>query len=254
MPPSLPASMEQATPSSLVSAPTSALSSMPSLQPFPKPKQDKDEVELHSLRHLYKEIKNKTNLPEDIKKVLNATEDQVRKVDAKTHGQLVAQLNTMRKKLNQIDEEWEAYRTQWANYLDKATQMWMSHVESYEQGEIKFAERRSEALQNLKTTRAALHDAHLKTMEQDVLGTSAIETAQAALDESMFVEEPAEFGPGLTKIKEELTGVVQQVKNTIEDRIRKRDRSQTRAQGPEAAESQEVEVIEPADKRPRDSN
>ena len=69
---------------------------------------------------------------------------------------MVAQLNTMRKKLNQIDEEWEAYRTQWANYLDKATQMWMSHVESYEQGEIKFAERRSEALQNLKTTRAAL--------------------------------------------------------------------------------------------------
>ena len=227
---------------------------MPSLQPFPKPKQDKDEAELHTLRHLYKEIKNKPNLPEDIKKVVSATEVQVRKVDAKTHGQLVAQLNTMRKKLNQIDEEWEAYRTQWANYLDKATQMWMSHVESYEIGETKFAERRSEALQNLKTTRAALHEAHIKTMEQDVLGSSAIETAQAALDESMFVEEPAEIGPGLTQIKADLTGVVQQVKNTIEERIRKRDRSQPRATEPEAADPQDVEVIEPADKRPRDSN
>ena len=228
--------------------------SMPSLQPFPKPKPDKDEAELHTLRHLYKEIKNKPNLPDDIKKVVTATEVQVRKVDAKTHGQLVAQLNTTRKKLNQIDEEWEAYRTQWANYLDKATQMWMSHVESYETGETKFAERRSEALQNLKATRAALHDAHLRTMEQDVLGTSAIETAQAALDESMFVEEPAELGTGFTQIKQELTGVVQQVKNTIEARIRKRDRSQSRVTELDTAEPQEVEIIEPMDKKPRDSN
>ena len=113
----------------------------------------------------------------------------------------------MRKKLNQIDDEWEAYRTQWANYLDKATQIWMSHVESYEMGETKSAERRSEALQNLKTTRAALHEAHLKTMQQDALGTSAIETAQAALDDSMLVEESTEIGTGFTQIKEELTRV-----------------------------------------------
>ena len=121
-------------------------------------------------------------------------------------------------------------------------------------GETKFAERRSEALQNLKATRAALHDAHLRTMEQDVLGTSAIETAQAALDESMFVEEPAELGTGFSQIKEELTGVVKQVKDTIEARIRKRDRSQSRATELNQAEPQEVEILEPLDKKPRDSN
>ena len=71
------------------------MTSVPSTQPFAKPNFGKDETELHSLRHLYKEIKNKTNLPED-KKVVQATESTVRKVDAKTHSQLVSQLNTMR--------------------------------------------------------------------------------------------------------------------------------------------------------------
>ena len=182
-PPSLPASMMPASPeTSTVSAPSTT---MPSMTPFPKPSFSKDEQELQSLRHLYKEIKNKANLPEDIKKAVLATEATVRKVYAKTHSQLVSQLNTMRKKLAEIDEQWESYRQQWADYLDKASQMWISHVEEFEQGETQFAERRGEALRNLQTTREALHDAHQRTMGQDVLATNDIDSAQEALDATM---------------------------------------------------------------------
>lgn len=220
------------------------------MQPFAKSAIGKDEAELNSLRHMYKEIKNKANLPEDIKKVVLATETSVRKVDAKTHSQLVSQLNTMRKKLNEIDEQWEAYRNQWANYLDKASQMWMSHVESFEDGEHKFAERRKEALQRLQATRSALHEAHQRTMEQDGLERSDIENAKEALDASMSVDEQEDSESQLGQIKDDLTGIVRQVRSTIEERIRKRDRSNAR-EGP--VDADEVEVVEPADKKQRDS-
>ena len=205
---------------------------------------------MHTLRHMYKELKSKTNLPEDIKQVVQATESSVRKMDSKTHGQLVAALNNMRKKLNEIDEQWEAYRNQWANYLDKATQMWMSHVESFEHGELKFAERRREALNNLKATRTALHEAHMRTMEQDVVERKDIdiETAKEALDASMSVDEPEDHSTSLGQIKDGLTGLVQQVKSTIEERIRKRERSQTRAPADD-----EVEIVEQPEKKHRDS-
>ena len=227
-PPSLPASM---APPYLDAAPLSVPSAsamMPSMQPFPKPSGHKDDQELHSLRHMYKEIKNKPNLPEDIKKVVMATEATVRKVDAKTHSQLVSQLNNTRKKLSEIDEQWEAYRQQWADYLDKATQMWMSHVEEFEQGELRFAERRGEALRNLQTTREALHDAHQRTMGQDVLESTEIETAQEALDATMTVDENDAAGvqTSFAQIKENLNGVVQQVRSTIEEKIKKRERLQ----------------------------
>ena len=252
LPPSLPASMEsQALPSTATPPTAMGMTSIPSMQPFAKPNFGKDEAELHSLRHMYKEIKNKPNLPEDIKKVVQATESTVRKVDAKTHSQLVSRLNTMRKKLNEIDEQWEAYRNQWANYLDEASQMWMSHVESFEDGENKFATRRKEALQKLQATRSALHEAHQRTMEQDGgLERHDIENAKEALDASMSVEEPEEAESQLVQIKEDLTGIVRQVRSTIEERIRKRDRSRPREA---SAEIEEVEVVEPADKKQRDS-
>ena len=238
---------------SSVNAPTA---SMPSMQPFPKPSISKDEQELHSLRHMYKEIKNKSNLPEDIKKVVLATEATVRKVDAKTHSQLVSQLNNMRKKLSEIDEQWESYRQQWADYLDKATQMWMSHVEEFEQGEAQFAERRGEALRNLQTTREALHDAHQRTMGQDVLASNDIDSAQEALDATMTVGENDSTGmqTSFAQIKENLNGVVQQVRSTIEEKIRKRDRSRSRGHHADGnGDHPDVEVVEPADKKVRDS-
>ena len=153
-------------------------------------------------------------------------------------------------KLNEIDEQWEAYRNQWANYLDKASQMWMSHVESFEDGENKFAARRKEALQKLQSTRSALHEAHQRTMEQDGLERHDIENAKEGLDASMSVEEQEESESQLVQIKEDLTGIVRQVRTTIEERIKKRERSRPREA---SADVEEVEVVEPADKKQRDS-
>ena len=173
-------------------------------------------------------------------------------MDAKTPGQLVTQLNTMRKKLAEIDDQWETYRSQWASYLDKATQMWVSHVEAFESGEAQFAERRKTAVTNLQTTRAALHDAHMRTMEMD--GGEKVdydmETAKAELDASMTVDEEQTMDTGLDQIKADLTGIVRQVRTTMQDRINKRDRSRSR--GAEPAEV-EVEILEPAEKKVRDS-
>ena len=135
------------------------------MQPFPKPTLGKDEAELHAMRHMFKELRSKPDLQEDVQRIVHATEVKFRTMDAKTHGQLVTQLNNMRKKLAEIDEEWETYRSQWATYLDKASQMWVSHVEAFESGETQFAERRKLAVANMQTTRAALHEAHLRTME-----------------------------------------------------------------------------------------
>ena len=72
-PPALPASVAP-QPSSTLTAETliPSLSSLPSMQPFPKPKDE--DSELASLRIMYKELKDKPNLPEDIQKVVKNAE------------------------------------------------------------------------------------------------------------------------------------------------------------------------------------
>jgi hypothetical protein len=239
--------------SSNAEALTSALSSLPALQPFPKPKTPKDDSELASLRIMYKELKDKPNLPEDIQQVLRNAEATLRKADAKSHKQLIDQLKTARKKLSDLDEQWEAYRVQWASYIEKASQLWLSHVEDFETGETKFVEKRKEMLQHLQDTRLRLHEVHMRAMEQGTEdGGADVATAQEALDSTMQFEEqetPA-LDQDFAQIKKELTGVVKQVKDTIEDKIRGRDRSRSRSK----KEPDEVEVIEPMPKRSRDSD
>eukprot|EP00435_Cladocopium_sp_Y103_P016809 s2841_g4.t1 len=252
-PPALPPSVE----TTIVDAPTSSastglastMSSVPAMQPFPKPKNSTD-AELASLRQLHKDLKGKPNLPEDVIKSMAKVEANIRKVDSKSHKQLVDQLREARKKLSQLDDQWEAYRVQWANYIDKASQMWLSHVEAFETGEKKFAERRREAMSHLQQTRIALHDVHQRTME-DGLGGIEVEHVQEALDATMKMEE--QEGPETTNsfdhIKAELTGVVQQVKSTIEEKLKKRERSQ-----PPRGEVADVEILEPVNKQARDSH
>eukprot|EP00435_Cladocopium_sp_Y103_P007020 s3230_g2.t1 len=244
-PPALPPSIEPQASSTTATLATSALAS---LQPFPKPKVDKDEAELQAYRQMDRDLKNKPNLAEDVKKVVASAEVVLRKEDTKSHSKLISQLNAARKKLSALDEEWEAYRFQWAGYLDKATQMWISHVEAYENGETKFAEKRKEALQVVQHTRVLLHEAHLRTMEHEgAIGRSEIESAQEALDATMKVEEAEDPATqnNLAQIKAELTGVVRQVKDTIEAKLKKRDRSTPSKE----ADADEVEVVEPQDKR-----
>ena len=201
---------------------------------------------------MYKELKDKPNLPDDIQKVVKNAEVTLRKADAKSHKQLIDQLKDARKKLSNLDEQWEAYRLQWAGYLEKASQLWLSHVEDYESGEKSFAEKRKELLTNLQETRVRLHDVHMRTMEQGIsAGTTEAVHAQEALDATMQIEDqdhPAE-DTHFAQIRQELTGVVQQVKSTIEDRIKKRDRSRSRGR----KDVEDGEVVEVAVKEPQNS-
>ena len=87
-------------------------------------------------------------------------------------------------------------------------------------------------------------------MEQDGLERHDIENAKEGLDASMSVEEQEESESQLVQIKEDLTGIVRQVRTTIEERIKKRERSRPREA---SADVEEVEVVEPADKKQRDS-
>ena len=249
-PPALPSNVDSSASESI---PSQTATALPSMQPFPKPKNDKDEMELTSLRKMYKDLKGKSNLPEDVKAVLISAEATLRKEDAKSHKQLVDLLKAARKKLADLDEQWEAYRVQWAAYIDKASQMWLSHVESFEHGEGKFAEKRQEALQHLQQTRARLHEIHMRTMEEgSSLEGAQVENAQEALDATMKLDEQdgSEVESNFTQLKADLTGVVKQVKDTIEEKLSKR----RRLTPPRPADLEDVEVVEPGDKRTRDSN
>ena len=223
---------------------------MPSMQPFGKPKQDRDDSELHSLRTMYKKLKGKSNLPEDIQRMVQSTEATLHKEDAKTYKQLIDQLKTARRKLSELDQQWEQYRVQWATYMEKASQLWLAQVEDFESGEIKFTEKRKETLLHLQQTRQRLHDVHKRTMESGVdMGTGDAEKAQEAMDDTMQIEaqDDPSTDTNLAQIKQGLTGVVK-VKSTIEERLRKRERSVPRL--PDDA----AEVIEPADKRATPGN
>ena len=143
------------------------------------------------------------------------------------------------------------------DYLDKATQMWMSHVEEFEKGEAQFAERRGDALRNLQTTREALHDAHQRTMGQDVLASNDIDSAQEALDATMTVgRETTPQGCRQALPKSRRTSMVWCSRFAALSRRRsgKRDRSRSRGHhGDGDGDHPDVEVVEPADKKVRDS-
>ena len=198
-------------------------------------------------------LKDKPNLPEDVQQVVKNAEATLRKADAKSHKQPIDQLKAARKKLADLDEQWEAYRVQWASYIEKASQLWLSHVEDFEAGETKFAEKRKETMSHLQDTRHRLHEVHMRTMEQGAEdGGTDMEVAQEALEATKQLEE--QETPGLdsdfSQIKKELTGVVKQVKDTIEEKLRGRDRSRSRSK----KEPEDVEILEPMPKRSRDSD
>ena len=83
-------------------------------------------------------------------------------------------------------------------------------------------------------------------------GTADAVNAQEALDATMQLadqEHPME-DTHLAQIRQELTGVVKQVKNTIEDRIKNRERSRSRGR----KEPDDVEVLSSTEKEPQNSN
>ena len=234
-------------------APASASTTSSAMQPFGKPRQDKEDAELQALRHLHSQLRGHTGeQPEEVKKALAIVEAQTRKDDAKSYKQLIYMLTQARKKLSDIEDQWDTFRTQWSAYLDNATKMWTAHIDSYEEGETKFYEKRKEAAQYLQQVRAQLHDIHVRTMavEGGTVPTGELQEGQTALDATMTIMDmdDATPQPQLDQLKTDLKGVVQKVKDTIEEKMHKRPLASRSGDG------EDVQIVEPADKKQRDSN
>jgi hypothetical protein len=130
--------------------------------------------------------------------------------------------------------------------------MWTAHIDSYEEGETKFYEKRKEAAQYLQQVRAQLHDIHVRTkaVEGGTVPTGELQEGQTALDATMTIMDmdDATPQPQLDQLKTDLKGVVQKVKDTIEEKMRKRPLASRIGDG------EDVQIVEPADKKQRDSN
>eukprot|EP00435_Cladocopium_sp_Y103_P064835 s146_g26.t1 len=240
-PPVHPFPMESSSQTSTtLSVPTST-----AMQPFGKSRleKDKEDAELLALRNLSAKVRSQTEEPsEDIKKALAAVEAVTRKDEAKSYHQLVSATKTAKKKLLDLEEQWEAFRTQWTQYLDKATKMWIAHIDSYEEGEKKFAEKHREAAEYLQQVCGQLHAIHIRTME-GTLSAGELQEGQTALDASMQIEEmdDAINQPHLIQLKTDLKGVVQKVRDTIDKKITKRSLSTRQAEGDEVEVARNVD-------------
>ena len=240
------------TPPFMDAAMTTASSASTAMQPFGKPRSDKEDPELIALRNFHSSVRGlATDQPEEVKKALAVVEAYNRKDDAKSYRQLVGQLGKARKSLADIEEQWQAFRGQWSAYLDNATKMWTSHIESYEEGEGKFALKRKEATLHLQQVRAQLHDVHIRTMAvEGSIPKGELQEGQTALDATMMIEdleEAAEEEKAFTQLTTDLKGVVQRVKTNIEEKMAKRTLSARVGDGDDAI------LVEPADKRQKES-
>ena len=77
-----------------------------------------------------------------------------------------------------------------------------------------------------------------------------VQEGQTALDATMTIEDVEEpiAEPQLAQLKTDLKGVVQKVKDTIEEKMSKRSLSAR------AGDGDDIQLVEPADKKPRDSD
>ena len=222
------------------------------MQPFGKPRQEKEDAELLALRHLHSQIRGQAGeQPEEIKKALAVIEANSRKDDAKSYKQLIYLLTQARKKLSDVEEQWDSFRTQWTEYLDNATKMWTAHIDSFEEGEQKFSEKRREAALYLQYIRTQLHDVHVRTMSlEGMVPSGELQEGQTVLDDTMTIMDVEDTiaQPQLSQLKTDLKGVVQKVKDTIEEKMSKRPLASR------AGDGDDVTLVEPADKKQRESN
>ena len=222
------------------------------MQPFGKPRVEKEDAELLALRHLHSQIRGQAGeQSEEIKKALAVIDANTRKDDARSYKQLIYLLTQARKKLSDIEEQWDSFRSQWSEYLDSATKMWTAHIDSYEEGEQKFSEKRREAALYLQYIRTQLHDVHVKTMSvEGTIPSGELQEGQTVLDVTMTITdvEDSIAEPQLAQLKTDLKGVVQKVKDTIEEKMTKRSLAAR------ASDGDDVKVIKPVDKKQRDSS
>lgn len=214
------------------------------MQPFGKPRTEKDDAELLALRHLHAQVRGQPGeQSEEVKKALAVLEASIRKDDAKSYKQLIYLLTQARKKLSDIEEQWDSFRAQWTGYLDTATKMWTSHIDSYEEGETKFSQKRKEAAEHLQQVRTQLHEIHIRTMSlEGSVPQGQLQEGQTALDDTMIIADMDVISeqPQFKQLKSELHGAVQKVRETIEEKMAKRRRISEKT-------GEEVELVEPRD-------
>ena len=230
---------------------TSTASTSTALQPFGKARNDKDDAELIALRHLHAQVRgHSSEQSEEVKKALAVIESSIRKDDAKSYKQLIYLLTQARKRLADIEEQWDAFRTQWTTYLDTATKMWTAHIESYEEGETKFSQKRKEAAIHLQQVRTQLHEIHVRTMSAEgAVPSGELQEGQTALDATMTISDMdiVEEQPQFSQLKTELQGAVQKVRETIGEKLAKRRRISEEKPG------DDVQIVETPDAHQRES-
>jgi hypothetical protein len=230
---------------------TSMASTSTALQPFGKVRNDKDDAELIALRHLHAQVRgHSSEQSEEVKKALAVIESSIRKDDAKSYKQLIYLLTQARKRLADIEEQWDAFRTQWTTYLDTATKMWTAHIESYEEGETKFSQKRKEAAIHLQQVRTQLHEIHVRTMSAEgAVPSGELQEGQTALDATMTISDMdiVEEQPQFSQLKTELQGAVQKVRETIGEKLAKRRRISEEKPG------DDVQIVETPDAHQRES-
>lgn len=207
----------------------------------------KEEQELHTLRMLAKTLKTQqAGLPEDVMKALHATEEAAQKENTRSYRDLITALGSARKLLADLDQEWEDFRSQWANYMDLVSKTWIEQAESFEKGEETFAARRKEAVERIQELRTKLNVMHQKTMKTEQSPDDTVQAeAEIAQTAHMEVGENAVESERIEKMKVNMTSAVRALKESIEARTRHRSRSARRKDGEET----DCEIIEPEPKQ-----
>ena len=212
----------------------------------------KEEQELQSLRMLAKTLKSQSGLTEEVTKALQATEEAALKENTKSDRDLITALGNARKLLVDLDAEWADYRSQWAAYMDQVSRTWVEQAESFEKGEEAFSLKRKEAVEKIQDLRARLHVAHQKTMQPGQEPGQDTQEAEAEMQQAEDMEEPDNTAEqaSLAAARNQMTSAVQGLKESIEARVKSRERPRSRSQRrKDGKDDEEVQIVEPASKQ-----
>ena len=161
-------------------------------------------------------------------------------------------LGSARKTLSDLDQEWEDYRMQWANYMDTVSRTWIEQAESFEQGESAFMAKRKEAVDKIQELRAKLNTIHQKTMQSEQAADTEKAEAEAEIAQmdNMDQDDNAAEEARLENLKTQMTSAVQVLKDSIEARVKHRPRSRS-ARRHDKDKDDEVQILDPAPKQPK---
>ena len=244
-PPALPAMIQNA-------AQSAQIASSP-FQQAKKPLPTKEEQELQTLRMLAKTLKTQSGLGEEVMKALHASEEAMQKETTRSYRDLITALGNARKMLSDLDQEWEDYRLQWANYMDTVSRTWIEQAESFEQGESAFKTKRKEAIEKIQDLRSKLNAIHQKTMKSEQGAGLEQTEAEAEMAQTEDVEDADTTGEDarLEVLKTQMSSAVQVLKDSIEARVRHRERPRSRSQRRQDGKEDDVQIVEPIPKLPK---